>query len=186
MRTASLLIALASCQVLVAADEKTVLTTGDWSEPVNGVRGRLIIAQGRTLGDGKIHESLIYVELENVANTHSGVVRIQFDPDALKCELTDAAGKAVTQCPVTGSGGRPGKTLVTIPFDSSIRLRANPFAFGRAEGLLIHLNTGSWHIKDDADYLFSGTLTVTPPKGDSDAWKGELKLPKAKVSLKRK
>ena len=30
------------------------------------------------------------------------------------------------------------------------------------------------------------TLTVTPPEGKAGAWKGELKLPKAKISLKEK
>src|SRR5207237_9840364 len=79
MRTAALLVALASCSASLAADEKTVLATGDWSEPVNGLRGRLILAQGRTLGHGKPRESLVYVELENVANTHCGVVGGNFD-----------------------------------------------------------------------------------------------------------
>ena len=51
----------------IAADNKTILATGLWSETVDGVRGRLILAQGRVLGDGKARESLVYVELENVA-----------------------------------------------------------------------------------------------------------------------
>ena len=165
------------------ADEKAVLATGDWSKATNGIRGRLILAQGRTLGDGKARESLFYVELENVENTSSGVVNVYFDPDALKCELTDADGKAVPRAPVAGSGGRPAKAWVAIPFDSSVRLRANPYAFGRAEGLLIHLCTASWHIKDDAEYHLSGILTVSPPDGHgrADAWKGALKLPPMKV-----
>jgi hypothetical protein len=183
MRTLAVVLLLVAAPCLPAA-EKTVLATGDWSEVMNGLRGRIVLAQGRTLGDGKVRESLVYVELENTTGTASGEVNVYFDPDALKCNLTDAEGKEVSQSPVFGSGGRPGKTRVIIPFDSSIRLRANPFAFGRAEGLLIHLNTGSWHIKDDADYFLAGTLTVTPPEGKADAWKGELKLPKAKISLK--
>lgn len=134
---------------------------------------------------GRPRESLVYVELENVANTHSGEVAVHFDPDALKCELTDTSGKAVAPTPVPGSGERPGKRWVTIPYDSSIRLRANPYAFGRAEGLLIPLNATAWQIKDDADYFLSGTLTVTPPEGKPDAWKGEIRLPKARISLKK-
>lgn len=169
-----------------AAGEKTTVATGEWSEPVNGLRGRLVLARGRTLGDGKTRESLVYVELENVANTHSGKVTVAFDPDALKCELTDGGGKAVPPAPVPGSGGRPGKSSVTIPFDSSVRLRANPYGFGRAEGLLIPLNTTAWHLKEDGDYALSGTLTIVPPDGQADGWKGELKLPKVKISLKGK
>jgi hypothetical protein len=183
MRALSFALLLTAAPLAPAADEKTTLATGDWGEAVNGLRGRLVLAQGRTLGDGKIRESLVYVELENVENTHSGRVDVQFDPDALKCELTDAGGKTVVQAPVAGSGGRPGKSVVAIPFDSSARLRANPYAFGRAEGLLIHLNTGSWHVKDDAEYRLSGTLTVIRPEGKADAWKGELKMA-VKFSLK--
>jgi hypothetical protein len=164
------------------AGEKTPVAIGDWSEPAGGLRGRLLVSRGRVLGDGKARETLVYVELQNVAD--AGEQSVYFDPDALACELTDAAGKAVRPSPGGGSGGRPGKTWVTIPFDGSIRLRANPYGFGRAEGLLIPLNNTAWHITGDAEYHLSGTLTVTPPEGKADAWKGELKLPKAKVSLK--
>jgi hypothetical protein len=182
LRTAALLVALAAGQVSGAADEKTVIGTGDWSEVVDGLRGRLVLAQGRTLGDGKTRESLVYIELENAGATRG--LTVQFDPDALSCELTDAGGKAVAQAPGAGSGGRPGKSVVTLPYDSAARLRANPYGFGRAEGLLIPLNRGAWHITGGADYSFSGTLAVTPPAGVADAWKGELKLPRVKVSLR--
>lgn len=182
MRTLATLLMLTTCQAALAADEKSTAATGDWSEAVKGLRGRLILAQGRTLGDGKTRESLVYVEIENVAHTHSGEVGVYFDPDALMCDLSDASGNAVPPTPVPGSGGRPGKKWVTIPYDSSIRLRANPYAFGRAEGLLIHLNTTAWHFTDAAEYHFSGTLTVTPAgHGRAEAWEGTLKLPAAKV-----
>ncbi len=65
---------------------------------------------------------------------------------------------------------------MTIPSDSTVRLQANRYAFGRADGLLIHLNTGSWFVKDDAEYTLVGTLTVTRPDEKADAWKGELKM----------
>jgi hypothetical protein len=152
MKALALVPVLASAPAAVASDEKTVLATGDWSEAVNGVRGRLIVARGRAKGEAQVRESLVYVELENVGNTHSGQVSVHFDADALKCELTDSAGKAVSQAPVFGSGGRPGKTWVTIPFDSSVRRRANPYGHGIAEGLLILLNGAAWHITDEAEY----------------------------------
>jgi hypothetical protein len=179
-------LSLALLLVAAPADEKTVVATGEWSEPTNGLRGRLVLARGRTLGDGKTRESLVYVELENVKHTASGEVGVSFDPDALRCELTDADGKAVPPVSFPGGGGRPGKMWVTIPYDGSVRLRANPYAFGRAEGLLVPLNSTAWHIKDAAEYHLSGTLTVTAPEGKAGAWKGELKLPKATISLKTK
>jgi hypothetical protein len=181
MRVLALVMLFAAGQAAPAA-EKTPVAVGDWSEPVDGLRGRLLVSQGRTLGDGKARETLVYVEFKNVAE--SGERWLTFDPDALACELLDAAGKAVPPTPVPGSGGRPGKSVVTIPFDSSIRLRANPYAFGRAEGLLIPLNNTAWHIKDGADYFLAGTLTVPPVPWNGPGkppWAGELKLPKAKA-----
>jgi len=162
-----------------------MVAVGDWSEPVDGLRGRLIVAQGRALDDGKARESLIYLEVQNVAET--GERSFTFDPDGLKCELLDAKGKAVPKSPPFGAaGGRPGKTAVTLPFDSTLRLRANPYGFFRADDLLVPFSTAVWLIKagDTADYYLAGTFTVPPVdrNGPGKApWSGELKLPKAKL-----
>jgi hypothetical protein len=163
----------------------TLVAVGGWSEPADGLRGRLVVTQGRTLGDGKARETRVYVELQNVGA--AGERRLEFDPDRLKCELTDAAGKAVPQAPAfSRSGGRPGKTLVTLPFDSTLRLRANPYGFGRADGLLLPFAADAWLIGagDKADYYLRGTLTAPPVLWGGPArapWAGELKLPPAKV-----
>jgi hypothetical protein len=152
------------------------VAVGAWSEPVEGLRGRLLVYQGRVLGDGKTRETLVYVELGNVAA--SGERNVYFDPDGLKCELLDAAGKAVSRTPTGGSGGRPGKTWIKLPHDSSQRLRVNPYGFGRpdADGLLLPLGTDAWLIKagDRAEYVLTGTFTVRPPEGHgkSDVWTG--------------
>jgi hypothetical protein len=182
----ALVLVLVIAVVPAAGDEKTPVATGDWSEAVNGLRGRLVLAQGRTLGDGKSRESVVYVELENTTHTSSGNVEVHFDPDALKCELTDSAGKSVRQAPVFGSGGRPGKVWVTIPYDSSARLRVNHYGHGRPEGFLVPLNHAAWHVTDGADYFLTGTFTAEPPRDRASAWKGMLRLPAAKIALKVK
>jgi hypothetical protein len=163
----------------------TLVAVGDWSEPADGIRGRLVVTQGRTLGDGKARETRVYVELQNVGA--AGERRMEFNPYLLKCELVDAAGKAVPQAPAfPRTGGWPGKTLVTIPFDSTLRLRANPLGFGRADGLLLPFITDGWLIGagDKADYFLSGTLTAAPVDWNGPGrapWAGELKLPRAKI-----
>ena len=167
-------------------EDKTVLATGDWSEPLNGLRGRLVIAQGRALGASSVRESLVYVELENVSQTQSGVLAVHFDPGSLKCDLLDAAAKSVPQTGTGGSGGRPGAVWVSLPFDSVLRVRANPFGFGRPDGLLIPLNNATWMIRagDRNAYSLAGTLTVTPPldHGRADAWTGVLTLAAVKLT----
>src|SRR3954451_21322810 len=101
MRALALVVLFAAGPVATAA-EKTPVAVGDWSEPADGLRGRLLVYQGRTLGDGKARETLVYVELQNVAE--SGERNVHFDPDGLKCELLDAAGKAAPR-PAEGGGG---------------------------------------------------------------------------------
>jgi hypothetical protein len=172
-----------------AADAEP-LAVGGWSESVRGLQGRLLLSQGRLLGDGKARETAAYVELRYAPEAAGKPIGVFFDPDQLKCALLDADDKEVPEHPIAGSGGRPGKDWVTLPYDSTLRLRFNPYAFGRAkdDGLLIPLNNTAWLIKagDAGEYFLSGTLAVIPPKdhGRADAWQGELKLPKMKVSLK--
>jgi hypothetical protein len=185
MRALALVVLLATGPAAAAAEKHTV-AVGDWSEPVDGLRGRLVVAQGRTLGDGNARESLVYVEFQNVAE--AGERTLAFDPDRLKCELLDANGNPVPKtAPFGRSGGRPGKTLVTLPFDSTLRLRANPYGFGRADDLLVPLNADAWLIKagDTADYFLTGTFTVPPVDRTGPGkppWAGELKLPKARLA----
>lgn len=185
MRALALVMLLAAGPTAPAA-EKTPVVAGDWSEPVGGLRGRLLVYQGRALGDGKTRETLVYVELQNVAE--SGERNVYFDPDGLKCELLDDAGKAAAR-PAEGgggSGGRPGKTWVRLPHDSTLRLRTSPYGYGSPDdvGLLLPSGTDTWVIKaaDTADYFLAGTFTSRPKDGAGiNVWAGELKLPKAKV-----
>ena len=125
MRALALIPLLAVTAPSPAGDEKTALATGDWSKTTDGIRGRLILAQGGTLGDGKARETLLYAELENVDRTASGVVSVHFDPDALTFELTDSDGKAVPQTPVPASGGRPERAAAGA-ISTSSPARASP------------------------------------------------------------
>jgi hypothetical protein len=181
VRPLALLLAVVSVPVAAVADDKITVATGAWSESVDGLRGRLVLAQGRTLGAG-VRETLAYVELENVGVASGRPTEVHFDPGALRFEMTDAAGKAVPQTSIPTSGGRPGKAWVSLPFDSSVRLRANPFGFGRADGLLVHLNTATWTVPAGGEARLSAVLTVTPPDDRPGAWKGELRLPAARIA----
>jgi len=163
------------------------MAIGTWSEPVEGLRGRLLVGQGRDLPGQKARETLVYVELENVAHTHSGERALYFDPGALRCNLTNAEGKAVPEYPFGGSGARGGPSpgWVTIPFDALIRLRANPSGYGSSDGLHIALSNAHFLIKtgDTGEYGLTGTLTIAPPDGNGrvDAWAGTLKLAPVKL-----
>src|SRR3954447_5932331 len=191
MRLLVLAVLCAACQTAAAADEKTPVVVGDWSAPVDGLRGRLLVYQGPLREGGtaqtprKTRETIVYVELQNV--TESGERNVFFDPDGLKCELLDDAGKAAPRPRegVFGGGGRPGKTWVRLPHDSTLRLRVSPYGYGGPDHVLV-IPTGLdlWRIpaSDTADYFLAGTFTSQAKDGAGiNVWAGELKLPKAKV-----
>ena len=144
MRALVTTLSLAAVAAAPPGDGKAVVGTGEGSEPANGLRGRLVVARGRTLGASAVRETLVYVELENASPTHPGVPAVYFDPGALKCDLLDAAGKSVPQTGTFGGGGRSGAVWLALPFDPALRVRANPFGFGRPDGLLIPLNDANW------------------------------------------
>jgi hypothetical protein len=168
------------------------IAVGDWSTPVDNLRGRLLIAQGRILGAGKTRETVMYVELQNVsAAVGDDPLHVYFE-NKLRCELHDGSGKLVPPKGYGANGGRPGPSWITLPCDSSMRLRFGLYGHGRAKdaGLLIPLPDDSWFLPAEAtdDFYLSGTFTVSPPKdhGRDRAWKGTLALPKAKISVQER
>jgi hypothetical protein len=164
-----------------------VVAAGDWSEPVEGVRGRLIVTLGRTLGGGKVRETTIYLELQEVSDAVGQPKDVYFDPshERLKCQLLDADGKEVPQGAGARSGGNPGPCWLTLPHDSTIRLPVSPYGFGRdpADGLLLPFTQSQWLIPAGQTRHLAATFTSQPPKGHdrTKVWQGTLTLPKMSV-----
>ncbi len=186
------LVALVLTVPAAAAGNKKPIAVGEWSEWSNGLRGRLLLSEGRICSpDGTTRETLVYVELENRIDS-GRLFDVYFDPNNLKCELRDADHKAVPahQIPIFRKR-KPANCWVTLPDDSRLRLRVNPCCNGRPKdvGLLIPLGDTAWLISagDTGNYFLSGTFTVSPPKdhGRADAWQGTLKLPKTKLTLRK-
>ncbi len=186
------LILIVSEYGILRGEEMKPIAVGDWSEWNDGLRGRLLLSEGRICSpDGKTRETLVYVELENRIDS-GRIFDVYFDANNLKCELRDADREAVPdrQIPISRiRQGKPAKCWVTLPDGSRLRLRVNPCCNGRPKdvGLLIPLGDTAWLISagDTDDYFLSGALTIRPPKdhGRVDAWQGTLKLPKTKITL---
>lgn len=172
---------------LFANSEIHPVGIGDWSKPVNGLSGRLVIAVGRRLGESDVRETLVYLELQNVTDAAGEPMNVHFE-NQLRWELRDANGKPVPQSRSAGSGGRPGAMWVPIPRDSAVRLRVNPYGFGAAksEGFRIPLGETSWLIRagDEGEYFLSATFTVSADRDHSPAnpWSGTLELPAINIS----
>lgn len=182
--------------------DASVLAVGAWSEPVRTpnyvkLRGRLKVCEypnNRGLAPGI--DVAVYVELQEFSDSVGGPVEVYFDPQALKLELTDGAGKAVPRSGGAFGGAVPGAVWINLPPYCSEVLRVTPFNGGGrmpdgsfelwgAIGDTWRLNAG-----DTATYSLSGELTIKPPadhKSDNPQriWSGTLKLPRMEVSIKK-
>lgn len=176
----------------------------DWSKPVStgheqALRARVLIAQGHSPAhEGPWPETEVYLEVQNVSGAVGAPTRFYFDPEhGWKCEVRNGNGKLLSPGG-PGSGGGPEACWITLPYDSTIRLRANMYGYGAGKGdglVLMLFPPQSWFIKagDTNDYFLSGTFTVTTPANfapkDFEAaravWSGTLKLPKLKLPVQR-
>jgi hypothetical protein len=156
----------------------------------------MIVAYGRGAAfGGPWPETQVYLEFENVSGPIGSPTQFYFDPfKGLQCELKDAGDKPVSTGG-GGSGGGAGASWITLPYDSTIRLRANMFGYGSkpGQGLNLTLWSQAWQIRagDTSVYYLSGTFTVTTPTNfllkdsetTSPVWTGTLELPKIKISV---
>ena len=67
---------------------------GEWSEPTNGLRGRLLFAEGIKLQEGA-RLGLVYLELQNLSSEDTLYVYYSVGKLPLKCELRDFDGNTV-------------------------------------------------------------------------------------------
>ncbi len=167
------------------------IVVGDWSEPVNGLRGRLLIARGKLSVDGKTHESVVYLELHHFADAVGNPLNVYVDPKVPN-ELFDPSGQQVPKVRGPGLGRGPATEVLSrpvwirLPYDCSMQVRLSPANFGRADGLYIPFLDNEWLIPTSAkgEFALAVTFTSKAPGFDSrDSWQGTLTLPKLKISL---
>jgi hypothetical protein len=185
-----------------AVPDASVLAVGAWSQPVRTpnymkLRGRLKMCEyPNNRGLAPSIDVALYVELQEFSDSVGAAEEVYFDPQALKCELTDSAGKAVPRSGGEFSGAVPGAVWINLPSYCSEVLRVTPYNGGGRMpdgGFELWGNIGdTWTLKagDTATYYLSGELTVKPPadhKSDNPQWiwSGMLKLPKMEVSIKK-
>jgi hypothetical protein len=205
MKAITLFLFLAACQFCFAGGDTNIVAMSDWSKPVGTfygatLRARMLIAQEHSPAHaGPWPETEFYLDFQNVTGAAGAPVQFYFDPGlGLHCDMLDANGKPPPRVGMGGSGGGAGACWITLPYDSTIRLRANMYGYGLKpeDGFMLVLSPPtmqSWTIQpgDTNVYFMSGRFTVTTPtnhvaKDFDDArtiWSGTLELPKMKISV---
>ncbi len=172
------------------ASEPTAI--GDWSAPINGLRGRLLLSEGTPFHGTRM--ALVYLELQNVSDVLNPFL---VDFRSPKLDVVDAAGKSVPQTPSAASIVSPPPYTLLLPFDSTIRLRisVSGYFIARDAGIAIQLDSGCWVIpaRSRDERFVSGSFGVSElnPR-DIEArrkdsargnrvWRGTLDLPKVSI-----
>ena len=164
-----------------------VRETGEWSEPVAGLRGRLLFGEGEKFNGTRM--GIVYLELQNVSAV-GNPIEIYFNIDnALPCDLFDGDGKPVARAGSPASIMTPPPYWIALPHDSSLRFRVSVTGYGvpRDGGLQIGMMAGDWRIPagSQGSYFLAARFIVNPPKDaiHQHPWNGVLKLPRVKVPV---
>ncbi len=172
----ALLVALPSC---VQAD-----TTTDWSQTVNGLRGRLVIPSDQKRGgDPFVH---VYLELQNTLQV-LGDRKVRYTVDGLSLKITDESGKALPENDGPYDGFSAISEPLVMPFDSTLRFLINGHGLGVPPGThqILDFVSHCWIIpfSDGHSYFLSGTLTLPRNPADHPTmdWHGVLELPRVPI-----
>ena len=210
LKTFAFFLLLPCVQSCLGQSDGNLIATGDWSEEVESVmattatrggdscwlRGRLVVYddQSQTAGN----HARVFLELQHVFHGEWGrPAEVYFDlgSNELHFDLRNAHDEPI---PTTGGkfgGADPSPFWVTLPCESSVRLRADTYFRGhpwKPEGLEILVNGMSlWIIPPNATGDFFLSATFTPPKDHPShlnyyVWQGTLKLPKVKIPVPKK
>jgi len=193
-----LLLLFASVRCSSAQTDTGVLAVGEWSESVtdkdHALRGRLVVYDDKV--QSSANHARIYLELQHVfQGGWSNAVEIYFNisdgTGGLHFELRDGLGLAIPTEKNYIRGHMPNPYWVTLPCDSTLRLRADTYNTGFLEkptGLEILVQDGLWIIPANSTTDCFLSASFTPPKDDPSPfnyflWQGTLKLPGVKIPI---
>jgi hypothetical protein len=192
---------LASFQCCLGQTDTNVIAVGGWSEPVSDPDGYTLRARLLVYGKeyfSRLNEwghARIYLELQHLCPmVGRNPTEIYFWFDDLQFEMRDGLDKLIPYDSVLLGSLVPAPYWVTLPCNSTLRLRADPGLAGDTKpdelSILVLNPTALWVIRPGAtnDYYLSATFS--PPTNHPSAlnyhvWQGTLKLPKVKLPVKK-
>jgi|ERR1022692_2701710 hypothetical protein len=213
MKSIALFILFTAQACCFAVEDTNIIAEGDWSKPVGDfleymLRGRLLLCDSP-----KDKDAAVYLELQECSEFWGNCMDVYCNmkptvalgghPDAqgrervekaaAVWELRDASNNLIPGPPGAFSGGAPGASWLSLPCDSTVRLRASCGGGRLKDGSLsIFFLSNEWLIprRSTNDYYLSCTFTVDPPTNrvvlpGHHVWQGTLSLPKMKIPVQR-
>jgi hypothetical protein len=176
-----------SCQCCFAVTANDPVVAGEWSESVNGLRGRLLFGEDAPLNGTRV--GAVYLELQNISAAGNDIQVFYDTRYSLHFELREPSDKARKDNGFRGFVLPP--RWLSLPKDSSLRFRVNLDGYGNPKDAGLHLGLPGegWIIpsSETNDFFLPATFTVNPPKERDRAiiWEGILKLPSVKIPFRK-
>jgi hypothetical protein len=188
------LVLILTGQLCLAGPVAEPTVVGEWSEPTNGLRGRLAFGEGAI--QYGVRMGLVFLQLQNVPPGDTIFVYYNVKTSPLKCKLRDSAGKSVNSFPGPGSDWMPDPCWLALPTYSTLSFITGSKSYRPNHPCLFIVTSfveSAWAlpISGTNDYYLSGMFTATfpsdaaPPTADKRprVWAGTLKLPPVKISV---
>jgi len=183
MRTFRLISFLAFACLLAAQIKAEEV--GAWSEPVDGVQGRLIAKEAE---DAFIETQIVsvYLELRNMTN-HAEPVELYFDPYRLSIQMVDSTDTLISKPMLADMSIFEQRPFwLVLPFDSSIRFNVSVSGYGipKEAGTAIGVTGGLLLVgrNVEEERFLKATFVSEPGKKTSvGKWRGTIKLPKVLI-----
>ena len=120
-----------------------------------GLRARLVLREHEPRDNQNMYS--LGLEIQNAG--HSGIARVDFDPEDLELELLDAQGALMPQGPIVANGPIQGRYQVFIFGNSSVTLSVHDHGYGFAGRIWANDHT-AWSTPP-GEYQVRGSVTVT-------------------------
>jgi hypothetical protein len=185
----------------IAYGDTNLIGVGEWSQTVNdsdgyGLRGRLLVYHAAVRNRGGFTDlARVYLELEHpFVDAWRNPIEISYSVGRdVQLFLQDGTGRSISAEPYATRGPPQIPFWVTVPCDSSIRLRADFYTLTSSTswhtGLSI-MSTGMWNLAlpGTNDYFLSGTFRPSTNQSNRlnyHTWQGTLQLPKVRIADQR-
>lgn len=162
--------------------------SGEWSKPVQGVRGRLVLIKGAPVnGTVQIH---VYLELQNVSDVANPIHLAS--GRSFSFDLTDANGRSKSESGMEVDVIVPDDLFgLVLPYESTLRFLVSVTGVGIPKDKAAQISVPhessfkSWVIDpgNDSLYFLSGIFKTTAQRQPHQTWSIVLELPKVQIPM---